>query len=52
MQRHIIQADTLLNTMKKQGLVLRYAGLIGELRLIEYHDSSWGNAEDGGALGG
>ena len=32
--------------------MLRYTRLTGELRLIGYHDSSWGNAEDGRTVGG
>ena len=51
-ERHAIQANKLLNTMKKQTLVLRCPRLTGELRLIGYHDSSWGNAEDGRTVGG
>ena len=38
--------------MKRQALVLRYPRLTGELRLIGYHDSSSGNAEDGHTVGG
>ena len=49
---HAVQANKLLNTMKKQTLVLRYPRLTGELRLIGYHDSSWGNAEDGRTVAG
>ena len=33
--------------MTKQAVVLPYPQLKGELRLIGYHDSSPGNAEDG-----
>ena len=51
-ERHAIQANKLLNTMKKKTPVLRYPQLTGELRLIGYHDSSWGNAEDGRTVGG
>ena len=51
-ERHAIQANKLSKTMKKQALVLRYPGLTGELRLMGYHDSSSGNAEDGCTMGG
>ena len=51
-ERHAIQANKLLNTMKKQALVLQYPRLTGELRLIGYHDSSWRNVEDGRTVGG
>ena len=50
--KHVVQANKLLATMKKQSLSLRYPRLMGELRLIGYHDSSWGNAEDGRTVGG
>ena len=52
MERHTIQTNKLLKPMKKQALVLRYPQLTGALRLIGYHDSSWGNAEDGHTVGG
>ena len=51
-ERQGFQGNKLLNTIKKRTLVLRYPRLTGELRLIGYHDSSWGNAEDGRTVGG
>ena len=51
-ERHAIQASKLLNTMKKQVVVLRYAGLTGELRLKGCHASRRRNAEDGRTVGG
>ena len=51
-ERHAIQANKLLNTMKKQALVVQYPRLTGELRLIGYHDSSSRNAQDGRAVEG
>ena len=40
------QANKALHQMNKRPLKLRYVGLQGPVRLIGYHDSSWGNGDN------
>ena len=38
--------------MRKRSLFIRFPKLSGPVRLIGYHDSSWGNGEEGKTVGG
>ena len=41
-----LQANKTLQHMRKRSLFIRFPKLSGPLRLIGYHDSSWGNGEE------
>ena len=47
-----LQANKTLQHMRKRSLFIRFPKLSGPVRLIGYHDSSWGNGEEGKTVGG
>ena len=47
-----LQAKNSLQHMRKRSLFIRFPKLSGPVRLIGYHDSSWGNKEEGKPVGG
>ena len=47
-----LQANKTLQHMRKRSPFIRFPKLSGPVRLIGYHDSSWGNGEEGKTVGG
>ena len=47
-----LQANKTLQHMRKRSLFIRFPKLSGPVRLVGYHDSSWGNGEEGITVGG
>ena len=47
-----LQANKVLTEMKGKPLEVRYPMLSEQLRMVGYHDVSWGNGEEGKTIGG
>ena len=47
-----LQANNTLQHMRKRSLFIRFPKLSGPVRLVGYHDSSWGNGAEGRTVGG
>ena len=47
-----LQGKNTLQHMRKRSLFIRFPNLSSPVRLIGYHDSSWGNGKEGKTVGG
>ena len=51
-KKDTLQANKTLTHMQKRALKLQYVKLHSPVRMVRYHDSSWGNGENGKTMGG